>query len=240
VQILAIVIGVTFINQPNTTAGGFTRGSVIFLGALTSFGVITLLIAPTAAMLLNCLNAFVEMPLQMLGRPILYKQTDFKFFRPSALPLANTLADIPFSFTRILIFNIIVRIYFTRRSIKEDDLIRIFLGLFASTPSALVPVVAKRLFASLTNLSRSAGAFFTFQMLVYISFLVMQGFFRLLGILCNNFDQAFRLGSFFIPNMILYAGASGFEAFFVRRLRHFQGYIIPVFRLQRWLFWIVS
>ena len=67
-------------------------------------------IAPTAAVLLKCLEAFVEMPLQMLGRPILYKQTDFKLFRPSALPLAETLADIPFSFSRILIFNIIVRI----------------------------------------------------------------------------------------------------------------------------------
>jgi hypothetical protein len=109
---LAVVIGVTFINQPNTTAGGFTRGSVIFLGALTSFDIITILTAPTVAMLLNCFNAFVEMPLMMLGRPILYKHSDFKFFRPSALPLANTLADIPFSFSRILVFNIIVRIYF--------------------------------------------------------------------------------------------------------------------------------
>lgn len=70
-----------------------------------------MLITSTAAVVLNCLDAFVEMPLQMLGRPILYKQTDFKFFRPSALPLANTLADIPFSFSRILMFNIIVRVY---------------------------------------------------------------------------------------------------------------------------------
>lgn len=91
-----------------------------------------MLILLTAAMLLNCFDAFVEMPLTMLGRPILYKQTDFKFFRPSALPLANTLADIPFSFSRILIFNIIVRSYFTRRSIREDNLTRVFIGLFAS------------------------------------------------------------------------------------------------------------
>lgn len=62
----------------------------------------------------------------------------------------------------------------------------------------------------MTNLSRSSEAFFAFQMLVYVSFLVMQGFFRLLGILCNNFDQAYRLGSFFVPNMILYTGWLGF------------------------------
>lgn len=73
-----------------------------------------------------------------------------------------------------------------------------------------MPIAAKLPFASMTNLSRSAGAFFTFQMLIYVSFLVMQGFFRLLGVLCNNFDQAFRLGSFFVPNMILYTGWSGF------------------------------
>jgi len=54
---------------------------------------------------------FVAMPLQMLGRPILNKQTDFKFFCPSSLALVNTLADIPFSFSRILMFNIVIRVY---------------------------------------------------------------------------------------------------------------------------------
>lgn len=71
-------------------------------------------------------------------------------------------------------------------------------------------IAAKRPFASMTNLSRSAEAFFTFQILIYISFLVMQGYFRLLGILCNNFHQAYRLGSLFVPNMVLYTGWSDF------------------------------
>ena len=84
-----------------------------------------------------------------------------------------------------------------------------FIDLLASISYTLIPVTAKRSFASMTNLSRSSEAFFTFQMLVYVSFLVMQGFFRLLGILCNNFDQAYRLGSFFVPNMVLYTGWSG-------------------------------
>ena len=51
----------------------------------------------------------------------------------------------------------------------------------------------------------------------------MQGFFRTFGIMCTNFDSAFRLATFFIPNMIQYAG-----------------YMIPVFQMKRWLFWIVS
>lgn len=49
----------------------------------------------------------------------------------------------------------------------------------------------------------------------------MQGFFRTFGIMCSNFDSAFRLATFFIPNMIQYAG-----------------YMIPVQQMKRWLFWI--
>ena len=56
-----------------------------------------------------------------------------------------------------------------------------------------------------------------------MAFLTMQGFFRTFGIICTNFDSAFRLATFFIPNMILYAG-----------------YMIPVSEMKRWLFWIVS
>jgi ATP-binding cassette subfamily G (WHITE) protein 2 (SNQ2) len=81
------------------------------------------------------------------------------------------LADLPFSATRLIIFDIII--YF------------------------------------MTNLSRSAGGFFTFHLFQYVAFLamqvdspehdmqtarshVLQSFFRLFGILCSNFDTAFR------------------------------------------------
>ncbi len=49
-----------------------------------------------------------QMPLMMLGRPILHKQTSFGFYRPGAVALANTMADIPFSATRIFVYNVIV------------------------------------------------------------------------------------------------------------------------------------
>ena len=135
------------------------------------------------AMLTSCLDAFGEMPMQMVGRPILQKQTGFGFYRPSALGVANTLADIPFSASRILVSNIII--YF------------------------------------MSNLSRSAGGFFTFHLFTYVAFLTMQGFFRTMGMLCTNFDAAFRLAVLFVPNFIAYAG-----------------YIIPAFEMKRWLFWI--
>lgn len=40
--------------------------------------------------------------------------------------------------------------------------------------------------------------------------------------MCSNFDVAFRLATFFVPNMIVYTG-----------------YMIPVSQMKRWLFWIV-
>lgn len=60
------------------------------------------------ALLNACLETFSELPAQMLGRPILKKQTRFSFYRPSATVIANTVADIPFSFIRITIYNIII------------------------------------------------------------------------------------------------------------------------------------
>lgn len=73
----------------------------------------------------------------------------------------------------------------------------------------------------LTNLSRTGGGFWTFHLFNYLAYITMQGFFRTFGLLCSNFDSAFRLASFFIPNMVQYAG-----------------YMIPVFEMKRWLFWI--
>ncbi|KIJ41874.1 hypothetical protein M422DRAFT_171852 [Sphaerobolus stellatus SS14] len=164
--ILAIVLGAAFFDLQPTANGGFTRGSILFVALLT-----------------NCLDTFGEIPSQMLGRPVLYKQTNYGFFRPAAIAIANMLADMPFSATRLLIFNIIV--YF------------------------------------MCNLHRSAGAFFTFHLFQFASFLAMQSFFRFFGVVCTNFDVAFRLSTFFLPNFISYVG-----------------YFTPVFRIKRWLFWI--
>lgn len=44
----------------------------------------------------------------MLGRPILKKQTAYSFYRPAAIAIANTVADVPFSAARVLIYDIII------------------------------------------------------------------------------------------------------------------------------------
>jgi hypothetical protein len=118
--VLSLVLGAAFLNLPTTSAGAFTRGGVIF-----------------AALLTTCLDAFGEMPGQMLGRPILRKQTSYSMYRPSAIAVANTIADLPFSAARVLVFNLPV--YF------------------------------------MSNLSRTAGGFWTFHLFNYLAYLTMQG-----------------------------------------------------------------
>jgi ATP-binding cassette subfamily G (WHITE) protein 2 (SNQ2) len=125
------------------------------------------------------------MPQQMLGRPVIRKQTDYGFYRPAAYQIANALADLPFSATRILVFDIIV--YF------------------------------------MSHLHRSAGRFFAFHLINYTAFLAMQGFFRTVGLFFDSYHTAFRVAVAIFPNLVLYAG-----------------YMIPINKMKRWLFWIVS
>ncbi|EGF98878.1 uncharacterized protein MELLADRAFT_40565, partial [Melampsora larici-populina 98AG31] len=89
--LLAIVVGSVFLSLPATSAGAFTRGGVIFIG-----------------LLFNVFISFAELPAQMMGRPIVWRQTSFCFYRPGAVALANTLADIPFSAPKVFVFCIIL------------------------------------------------------------------------------------------------------------------------------------
>ncbi|KAF4573417.1 hypothetical protein EYR36_007932 [Pleurotus pulmonarius] len=89
--LLALVIGGAYFNQPLSSNGAFTRGSVIFI-----------------ALLVTCLDAFGEIPMAMLGRPILRKQTSYSMYRPAVVPVANLFSDVPFSAVRVFLFNIVV------------------------------------------------------------------------------------------------------------------------------------
>jgi hypothetical protein len=44
----------------------------------------------------------------MIGRPIMWRQTAFCFYRPGALAIANSISDIPFSAAKIFVFSFIV------------------------------------------------------------------------------------------------------------------------------------
>ena len=106
-------------------------------------------------------------------------------YRRAAYPIANMLADIPFSATRIFVYNVVI--YF------------------------------------MTHLNRSAGGFWTYHLIVYLTFLVMQTFFRAFRLIFHDFDTAFRISVIFFLHILQYVGVW-----------------VPLAAMKRWLFWIVS
>ncbi|KAF8305589.1 hypothetical protein DL93DRAFT_2172546 [Clavulina sp. PMI_390] len=88
---VAIITGTLFLNIPKTSAGAFTRGGALFI-----------------SLLFNSFNAFAELPIQMMGRPILQKQVGYTLFRPAAFSLGTLAADMPFGALQILVFSMII------------------------------------------------------------------------------------------------------------------------------------
>lgn len=97
----------------------------------------------------------------------MWKHQGFTFYRPSALTLASTCADAPFSFLQLMLFCVIV--YFVRprsscvAELRAENLARI----------------------QMAGLAPGAGAFFTFYAIVCAGFFALAAFFRLLGTFCK-------------------------------------------------------
>ncbi|POW01968.1 hypothetical protein PSTT_12114 [Puccinia striiformis] len=163
---ISIIIGSIYLNIPKTAAGAFTRGGVIFIG-----------------LLFNVFISFTQLPAQMLGRPIMWRQTAFCFYRPGALAMANSISDIPFSAPKIFLFSLILYM--------------------------------------MAGLTRDGGAFFTYFIIVYFTFLALSSFFRFLGSISFSFDTAARMASALVMSMVLYSG-----------------YMIPEPAMKRWLVWL--
>lgn len=89
--VIAIIVGTVWLNQPETSAGAFTRGGDIFI-----------------ALLFNAFQAFAELASTMLGRPIVNKHRAYTFHRPGALWLAQILVDLAFATAQIFVFSVIV------------------------------------------------------------------------------------------------------------------------------------
>ncbi|KAF2851942.1 ABC transporter [Plenodomus tracheiphilus IPT5] len=97
---IAIIVGTVWLDLPDTSAGAFTRGGVLFI-----------------ALLFNAFQAFSELASTMLGRPIVNKHRAFTFHRPSALWIAQIGVDLLFSAVQILVFSIIV--YFMTNLVRD-------------------------------------------------------------------------------------------------------------------------
>lgn len=105
--VIAIITGTVWLNQPETSAGAFTRGGVLFI-----------------ALLFNAFQAFAELASTMLGRPIVNKHRAYTFHRPSALWLAQILVDLAFASVQIFVFSVIV--YFMTGLVRDAGAFFIF------------------------------------------------------------------------------------------------------------------
>lgn len=91
VIILGLLIGSLFYNTPFTSEGTFAIGGVLFFN----------IIVVGWMQMLEAIN-------MTLGRSITSKQTVFAFYRPSALVLAKTVADLPILAVQCTIYTIIL------------------------------------------------------------------------------------------------------------------------------------
>lgn len=87
----ALIIGSTFYDIPDTTAGFFSRGGVLFF-----------------MILYQSFLAAAEIPNSYAQRPVVIRHKQFAFSSPSADALANTLLDIPVRLVSMTGFIIIV------------------------------------------------------------------------------------------------------------------------------------
>ncbi|EGG02894.1 uncharacterized protein MELLADRAFT_53287 [Melampsora larici-populina 98AG31] len=163
---LSIFVGSLFLFLPVTSSGAFTRGGVLFLSVL-----------------FNVFVSFTELPSQMIGCPIMWRQTSFCFYRGGALALANIFADVPFSISKNAVFCTILY--------------------------------------TMTGLVRSWAAFFTFNLIVYITSITLSTFSSFLGAISFSFDTEGRTASIVVMTMVMYSG-----------------YMIPQTAMRCFLVWV--
>ncbi|KAI1084422.1 ABC-2 type transporter [Whalleya microplaca] len=86
-----LIVGSLFYNLPDTAAGAFTRGGVLFF-----------------ILLFNALLALAEQTAAFESKPILLKHKNFSFYRPAAYALAQTVVDVPLILVQVVLFDVII------------------------------------------------------------------------------------------------------------------------------------
>ena len=98
--VVAIILGTVWLDLPDTSAGAFTKGGVLFF-----------------SLLFNAFQAFGELASTMLGRPIINKHRAYTFHRPSALWIAQIIVDLAFASVQIFVFSVMV--YFMCHLVRD-------------------------------------------------------------------------------------------------------------------------
>jgi len=89
--VLALIIGSVFYGTPGTTAGFYSKGSVIF-----------------QAILISALSAIGEINKLYDQRPIVEKHATYAFYHPAAEAVAGIVAEIPIKFFTSSVFNLVL------------------------------------------------------------------------------------------------------------------------------------
>lgn len=89
--IIALIIGSIFYGTPESTAGFYAKGSVLFM-----------------AILINALTAISEIVSLYAQRPIVEKHRSYAFYHPAAEAAAGIFLDIPMKFAIATVFNLII------------------------------------------------------------------------------------------------------------------------------------
>lgn len=150
----ALIVGSLFYNLPETSLGVFPRGGVIFF-----------------MLLFNALLALAELTAAFESRPILMKHKAFKFYRPAAYAIAQTVVDIPLVFVQVFLFDIIV--YFMAnlsRTPSQFFISLLFLWVVTMTMYALFRALGA-LLDSLDSATRVTGPVIQ-ALIVYTGYLI--------------------------------------------------------------------
>ncbi|KAL4879024.1 ABC-2 type transporter-domain-containing protein [Aspergillus karnatakaensis] len=105
--IMAVIIGSVFYGTPDTSAGFYSKGGILFF-----------------AVLLNALTAMSEINSLYAQRPIVEKQASYAFYHPATEAIAGVVSDIPVKFVVAVVFNVIM--YFMSGLRREPSQFFIF------------------------------------------------------------------------------------------------------------------
>ncbi|KAL6159276.1 ATP-binding cassette transporter snq2 [Exserohilum turcicum] len=150
----ALIVGSLFYNLPNTAAGVFPRGGVIFF-----------------MLLFNALLALAELTAAFESRPILLKHKSFSFYRPAAYAIAQTVIDVPLVLVQVFIFDIVV--YFMAnlsRTASQFFISLLFLWIITMTMYAFFRAIGA-LVGSLDVATRITGVAIQ-ALVVYTGYLI--------------------------------------------------------------------
>ncbi|RAH61989.1 ABC multidrug transporter [Aspergillus piperis CBS 112811] len=128
--IIALLIGSMFYNTPATTAGFFSKGSVLFY-----------------LVMLNSFLPLTELSNQLSQRPVVEKHASFGFYYPMAESLAILMSEIPKNFLLVLVNTIVI--YFMSNLRREPS--QFFICLLINFVLIHVASAAFRMTAAVTK-----------------------------------------------------------------------------------------